>query len=734
MSLFSRLRLAESKPRPTTAEIGDSGVGFSQGAGQPRRLRETEYLFELRGTQAHRTYDRMRFSDPKIAGLRAAQNLPLLRAAWSCEPCDPDDKDAVKKAEFVEEALFKQFPWRSFISDSMLSLDFGFAPFEIIWKKRDDGSIVVDRLAFRPPASIWPQDIFIDKGSISHVIQRPVTGGVYDMPGEKLVWFCNSKEGDDFRGRPLLRAMYKPWKLKEELEVELAVLIGKMGGVPDIKTLGVVSDEVAADLDAAGASFGIAEGGYLRHTDDVEVALLASNAKVAEVLEAIRYFDTQLSDVCMAQILDLGVNQAGSRALGTTLSDMFGDAIQAMASYREDVLNCSGGLVNQLIAYNFSSDDNLPLIKAGNVQRVDMKAMAAAFAALATAGMPFGNEVWEWVRSEMNLPEGDPDAQAVAPPKKPNPFEKTPPDAEPTAPGADSADGAPTDTPHEQGAQASETAAAAGFSLAERSPRGVELFLNLAELTGRFDDAKTAIRTATQATRDALAKELARRATAAAAKGKLAAFAAGAPPMVDKLTQQVRAVLADFYAAGKQQVSDELARQQAGTPWTPKTVGNRIKAAEKTPKPAPAPDSTEAIAAQAETTARLIASRAQAAAAAAASRSVSGVPVDEAAVETATARESDAAALRCSGVVSDLMSLGRTDQMALQAQDIADYVYSALLDGATCSECEAMDGDETTDADTAAGWAPNPSCEGGDFCRCLVIAEISQKAGEPNEG
>ena len=70
----------------------------------------------------------------------------------------------------------------------------------------------------------------LDLTGIARVIQRPVTGGTYEIPGEKLIWFCYGKEGDDFRGRPMLRPMYKPWKLKQELEVELAVLIRKLGG------------------------------------------------------------------------------------------------------------------------------------------------------------------------------------------------------------------------------------------------------------------------------------------------------------------------------------------------------------------------------------------------------------------------------------------------------------------------------------------------------------------------
>ena len=41
---------------------------------------------------------------------------------------------------------------------------------------------------------------------------------------------------------------------------------------------------------------------------------------------------------------------------------------------------------------------------------------------------------------------------------------------------------------------------------------------------------------------------------------------------------------------------------------------------------------------------------------------------------------------------------------------VANAIYSAVADEATCPECAAMDGRETPDVGTAAGWVPNPRC------------------------
>jgi hypothetical protein len=717
------LSLAETGKRAPTGEIGDASVSYVAGTGKLRRLLDTEYLWDLRGQAAYRAYDQMRFSDPKVAGLRFAQNLPLLRASVTIEPSDGDDKDAVAKAELVKRLLIDEFPWRSFLADTTLALDYGFAAFEIVW--RIEGGEAKFRLSLRPASSIAADDIYLKDGAVDHVVQRPVGGGSFEIPGDRLLWFSYNKEGDDFRGHAMLRPMYKPWRLKQEIELQLAVLIGKMGGVPVFTQHTALDQETQDMLDEAGQSFGIAAGAFVRKPADVDLELLSSNVSVDQVLESVKYWDTQLTAVAQAQVLDLGINQAGSRAMGSTMLDMFGDSIQSQCSYREDVLNAKGGLVHQIVAYNFPNDENLPKLRFGNVQRSDIRAMAQAFMWLAQAGMGFGDEDWEFIRAEMNMPESR--VAQVDMPDVPEAVQAPPP-AEVPAP-------APPESPAtagdalEGGAQASEAHTHGdGLQLAERrSPRGVEIYLDLAEIVAKFDTAKTAVKDATQATRTALAAELGRRARVAADKGQLAKFAAGAPPMVDKLTSEIGSVLEDFFGAGRQQVADELQRQRDGKPWTARS----IRAAEAKSPGGPPPKGLKAMLQQAAAMARSIAAATMAAASMQAARILAGTPVAPDVMEAMILRESDAAALRFVGAAVDFLSMGRTAEATAQAQDIEDAVYSALLDGATCDACEPMDGEVTTDLALAEEWTPNPDCEGGERCRCLVVYQIRQEPPGP---
>ena len=727
------LSLAEGGKGPDTTEHGSNSISYATSKDGTASLIDPEYKYELRGRQGGTLYRRMRWSDPHIWGLRQAQNLPMLQAQATMEPADAKDKDALAKAELAKRLLLEDFPWRSFLQDSLLSLDYGFSCFEIVWRIEDGEARC--RLALRPASSIWVENIHVKDGAIDHVVQSPIDGGERTIPGEKIVWFAHQKEGDAFTGRSIMRPMYKPWKIKEELEIELPIMARKLGGVPDIETDDEPDNETAAKLDNMGRRFGLTPDAFFRHTADTRITLLTGNANISDILEAIKQRDTEITSVCQAQVFDLGTSNSGSRALGTTLSDLFNNGIQAEAKGREDVLNARGGLVHQLIANNFPRDDNLPKLRFGAVQAVDLKSFAQAMLWFSQAFGTLSPEVQEWARSETGMPEGT-DAQVVVDSKTlpPAPAKVVPP--KPPAGGTQPPQGgAQASEAHTQAgtdgqAQRTPSPEVTGLRLAElRPPRGVEVYLNLAELTSRFDDSRTAVRVATQGTRDALAAELGRRARIAADKGQLAKFAAGAPPMVDKLSAEIVAVLSDFYNAGKQQVAGELSRQKAGKPWTPDAVGARIAAAEK-PKVSPQRAAKDkAIAQQAEMAARSIAAQSQASASTAAGRVVSGVPVAEAAIETAIVRESDAAALRFAGVVSDLMQMGRADEAQAQAQQIEDAVYSALLDGATCDPCGAQDGETTTDLALAEEWCPNPDCEGGDRCRCLAVYEIAQDQG-----
>lgn len=718
MGLFSRLSPAERTPRPETAERGDTGMAYFGGGTTGAKLLNaaaTEYNRQCHGTIGYRNFDRMRFSDPKVAGLRRAMNLPLLRAQARIEPVDPKDERAVEVASFVHGALFARMadPWRAFLSQALLFLDYGCAPFEIVWKLQD-GRVLLDRFAYRPPATLYG-GISVENGRIAAVSQTGLTGSSLEIPGEKLLWFVNEREGDNWLGRPLLRPMYKPWANKETAEKLLLILLERMGGVPVAKE-SVLDEKARAALDAAMAAFCVNETGYLRIPEGVEFELATGSISLSEGLELVKYWDTQLSNVAIAQVLDLGKTETGSRALGRTMSDMFVDSLSAVAASIEDTFNTADGPIAQLVAYNFAAAaDYVPALRFASLSRLDLKPMAEGLRALYEMGMGFGEETWEWVRAELDLPA----REAID--------ETTPQQAAPE-PQNETAD-APADEP---------AVAAAELALGEgsywRPLTRLEGFVDLSEIAGQLDSAKDAVRQRTQATRDRITAELVKRAQAAAQSGdpaKVGALAGGKAPMLDVLAREIRAVLAEYFEAGRAQVHDELLRQERGEPVIAEAQAERTEGLAMAEAP---PRLTEAQArrfyalldAEAEIAARGIGQAsvtATAKQAAAALRS----PISAEVMREMATRASDEETLKVGWSVTRVVIAGRAAQAQAEKAQIASATYSAILDGNTCSVCEPRDGEETDDLDVAETWTPNPECEGGERCRCLVI--YAYKAG-----
>lgn len=734
MRIWPPLKLAPAAtPAPPTEELGDTGTGYKAGSSATlkRLSRLGEYNYDLRGSSGIAVYDRMRFSDPKVAGLRRAQNLPLLSAGVRIEPADPDDGRAKEVAEFVTSVLLSEGrlacadPWVHNLRQFLLALDYGHAGFELVWALRD-GKAVIERFAYRPPATI--QDVYVERGRIDHVTQVADTGQEVEIPGEKLVWFCHEREGDDFFGRPLLRPMYKPWYNKEKAEVILLILLEKTGGIPYARETAEASltPTQKDSLDDALEAMHVSDRGYLRVPPGVDVSLLSGNIDLAEGLELVRYWDQQLSTVSQQQFLDLGQAPNGSRALSMNLSDMYLNSLGSVAKDIEDTMNAPEGPIAQLVAYNFAGAEDLaPKLRFASLGKLDLKAMAAGLFQLYQMGMPFADRDWEWIREELDLPENE---ATDAPPRPREADEQTPPAREAASQNEDG--------PPAGGTTASECSCRAAESGYWRALRPEETYVALDEVAALFDDAKQAVREATQKTRDRITIELARRALEAAATGdgeKVAGLAAGKAPMLDVLMREIRAVFEDYFERGRVQVRDELARQRDGEPVIDEVTGERAGEVRELADPPPRMTTKEArrfyalLDTEAEVAARAIGSSSVTEAAKQAAQALVRPMSLEVATEMVR-RASDETAIKVGFTITRVVIEGRTAEAAEERAQIADGVYSAILDGNVCENCEPMDGRETSDLDEAATWTPNPRCLGGERCRCVVIYRY--KAGD----
>lgn len=73
------------------------------------------------------------------------------------------------------------------------------------------------------------------------------------------------------------------------------------------------------------------------------------------------------------------------------------------------------------------------------------------------------------------------------------------------------------------------------------------------------------------------------------------------------------------------------------------------------------------------------------------------------------------------GATNKVLSFGRAREMKDRQGDIDRYEQSELLDDRTCPACAEDDGKTASDPEDLPG-APNPDCEGSDYCRGFIVA------------
>jgi hypothetical protein len=72
------------------------------------------------------------------------------------------------------------------------------------------------------------------------------------------------------------------------------------------------------------------------------------------------------------------------------------------------------------------------------------------------------------------------------------------------------------------------------------------------------------------------------------------------------------------------------------------------------------------------------------------------------------------------GLANKVVNIGRRDEAENRRGDWGRVEYSALLDNNVCGPCAAEDGKTANNEDDLQP-APNPECEGGDWCRCFHV-------------
>lgn len=315
MRFFNGFRKNRNKELP--GEFGVTGLKQRDGV-----LGE-EFLPELRGATGRKIYAEMRDNDPTIGALLSAIELMLRAVEWRVE-ASASDKDGLHAKWLQAQLDGMVIPWRDTVAEMCSAFVFGFALFEKVLKRNQDGTIGIERLAPRAQDSIVKWE-FDGTGMWNAAFQRlPQSGGTVRLPHDRLLLICPKYQRHNPEGRSLLRNAYTSYyHIKRLQTIEAIAIERELNGLPVVyapsaalkdSSVKEKLDQIARDLkfnEQGGVvmpsdPFMSRDGNY-SGTRQFEVKLLASDGtRAIDAGKVITRYQQDMLRAVLADFLMLG--------------------------------------------------------------------------------------------------------------------------------------------------------------------------------------------------------------------------------------------------------------------------------------------------------------------------------------------------------------------------------------------------------------------------------------------
>lgn len=454
-------------PKGPGRQIGDASLGYSAppmssdltfksmgstGLRQFSGWVREEFLPQLVGRQAARVYREMQDNSPTVGAIIFAIQQSMRQVDWRVTP-PADSPECMEKVEFVESIMDDMSTsWSDFVAETLTMLPYGYAPHEIIYKRRlgrapkgktpegrplagskfDDGLIGLRSLPIRGQDTIlkW---FFDPDGEITGLTQQPWVGRLTDIPAQKLLLFRPKAHKNNPEGYSILRTAYRPYYFTKRLEEQEAVYLERMSGTPEYTVPNALLLAAAANPPDPAAMAALTEikriitnirideqMGLIRPSDtylntDGSVSsvpqygfsyVMPQGSRTAANFDpSIERYKLDIMTSVLADFLTLGHSSRGTQSLADTKVDLFFQAIEGWLASNADVLN--NVLLPRLWTLNNFDFETMPAIEPDMPQRVDLDALGNFVLQLSQAGMPlFPNpQVENYLLDVAGLPE-----------------------------------------------------------------------------------------------------------------------------------------------------------------------------------------------------------------------------------------------------------------------------------------------------------------------------------------
>jgi hypothetical protein len=381
---------------------------------------------ELQWPLSVQVFDKMRRSDGQVMAALRAITLPIRRAPWRLEPNGARDEIVELVSEDLgvpilgsdesEQRLSRKrergrLSWAEHLRDALnLGLAVGHMGFEQTYVI-EANQARLRKLAPRFPTSLAKINVTA-AGDLQSVQQWPMGAG----PGpqgfgnmgdpikvDRLVWYAPDREGANWQGTSILRSAYKHWLLKDRLLRVDALKHERNGlGVPIVEApQGTPPNDMGKyDSLAQGYRAGEKSGGALPY--GAHLRLVGVEGNLPDTLASIRYHDEAIVRSMLAQFLQLGSTQTGSRALGDSFINFFQLALDALSEYYADA--ATEQVVERIVDLNWGESETAPKLI---VQQADTETDLPpdSIALLASAGaLTLDDGLETYLRDRYNLP------------------------------------------------------------------------------------------------------------------------------------------------------------------------------------------------------------------------------------------------------------------------------------------------------------------------------------------
>jgi hypothetical protein len=261
---YQRMDGSGDTPPSYSADMNFHDVG-SYGLRQFGGWVREEFLRSLVGREAARTYREMGDNCATVASILFTVVQLMRKVEWRLTPAN-DSPEAEKEAEFVDSLREDMsHSWEDFIAEALSMLQYGFAPHEIVYKRRngkhdngdtskyDDGRIGIKRLPLRGQDTIlkW---FFDENGQLTGLRQQPWVGPLIDIPSRKLLLFRPNQHKNNPEGRSILRGAYRSYYFLKRIEEQEAILFERFSGLPVLSVPAVLLSQAAAGDETAMAA------------------------------------------------------------------------------------------------------------------------------------------------------------------------------------------------------------------------------------------------------------------------------------------------------------------------------------------------------------------------------------------------------------------------------------------------------------------------------------------------